>query len=301
MTADSYRSALAVVAVALLLVVAGCGEAGDGALPTTEPTATTQTTQATEPTATTSTVRTVEGETEPPFSAERLPPGVETDGSVAVGRLAAAHDEALAGSSFALELNFSRTVTAADGSTRRLVTSQRTRADGNGEFLLRFVNPQAGLQQTTWGNDSTVVSRVVTSETVSYRNADPEAVRANLSARPFVEQFLSVGDYSVAVAGEDRVLLTATEASDDAADRIGEGVSSVDDYRGRVVVDSTGRVRSLSVDADVSLGEGGSATLGVSVALSGLGSTDVERPEWVEEALRQTDGRLVATTEKRGR
>jgi hypothetical protein len=291
---DSLRTVLAVVAVALLLVVAGCG--GDGtASTTTEPTTTQPTTEPTQPPRTT-----IEGETEPPFSAERLPPGVATDGSVDVSRLAAAHAEALAGASFALDLNLTRTV-AVNGSTRRVAASQRTLTDGDGEFLLRFENPQVGIGQTTWGNDSTAVSRVTAQGSTSYRPADPALVRENLSARPFVDQFLAAGAYSVAVAGEDRVLLTADAPRTDAADRIGGSVSAVDAYEGRAVVDRQGRIRHLSVNADVSLANGGSATLDVSIGLSGLGSTDVERPEWVAEALRRTDGRLTASTEKRNR
>lgn len=260
----SARRLLSVLGVAALLVTAGCGGllGGDGA---------------------------PGDQTGPPFDADRLPDGVQTDGSVNATQLVAAHDAALSGESFTLEYNLTQAFTT-ENQTREVVAVQRTRVDGEGQYVTSFRQSSGvDLRQTTWGNESVAVSRVNATGGTSYRRLPPERVRGNLSGRAFLQQFLSVGSYTVESASEDRVVLTAEAPSEDAAAQLGPRTTSVDGYDGRVVVDGEGRVQSFEGSIAVTLQQDVQGEITVAVALSDRGSTTVERPEWVSEALAQTD------------
>jgi hypothetical protein len=290
---------LGVVAVATLLVTAGCGGVfgGDGATPTAAPTSTAAPPDGTDSTAppTVDDTTEVEGQTEPPFPADRLPPGVETDGSVDLGRLTEAHRNSLDGAAFTLGLNLSRRLVAADGNTTRIDAVQRARTDGS-QYLTTF--RQEGrfvLAQTTWGNDSVAVARVDTGDGVRYQRAQPDVVQGNLSGVRFARQFAENATYTVAVVGEDRVVLTADSAAPGLAGQIGTTVTNVTSYDGRLVVDQEGRIRQFDAVVAVEL-QGGTGTVDATMRLSAVGTTTVERPGWVSEALSGSGvgGRLVA-------
>ncbi len=290
---------VSVVAVVVLVVTAGCGALGGGDGGAGGPTATPTQEQTTTdgPGTPTAVGTTVSGDTEPPFDAERLPPGVATDGSVNVTRLGFAHEDALSGSAFTVRLNLTRAITV-NGTTQQSVATQVARTDGSGEFVSAF--SQEGrftLAQTTWGNESVAVARVNASGSVRFQRADPDVVRGNITARRFVDQFMGLGNYTVAVAGEDRVVLTTEEPAAGVADELGDQVTDVASYTGRVVVDRQGRVRSMEASIVAELANGGRADIALQMGVGDIGETTVERPEWVPEALNETDsasGRLVA-------
>lgn len=275
---SSGRRILSVVAVALLLVTAGCGGSTGGTpTPTAGPTNTATDTETTGPTTT------VAGD---------RPPGVAADGSVNVTRLVAAHDSALTGEAFTVEVNLTRTLTR-NGTTQQIVGVQRSKSNGEGEFLTSFrQQAEFDIRQTTWGNESVAVARANASGQIRYQRADPDRIRDNLTAGVFAEQFLSAGQFTLDSTESDgeRFVLTATATSEDLSERLGRQVTTVENYQGRVVVDRRGRIREFQVTFDVTLTSGAEGEIEVRMDLSGVGSTTVERPEWVSEGLEQTAG-----------
>lgn len=281
MTDDARRrTALATVAVAALLATAGCAGVfgGDGATtPTPDDPGGPGTATATDPGGDGGDGGTAAGD---------LPPGVSGDG-VDAAALVAAHEESLLGESFENRLTLDRTQSRGDQSRRQRIV-QTNRLGEDGTYLTRF-NQTAGMRivQTTWGNDSVALSNVTLRDRTQYQRRDPAVVRPNLTASPFVEQFVRMGDY--AVEGRDGATVTLT-ANGPAADA-GMGPNrTVERYEGTVVVDSEGRIQRMDVEVVV-VADGGTRTeLTVRFGLVDVGETTVERPGWVPEAVEAVSG-----------
>jgi len=295
---DSRRShrtprslVLAVLALAALTATAGCmGILGGGgsSTPTATPTDGSSgptTTTADAPTATST--PTDEGGDGGAANGS-LPPGITNDGRFDPAPLLVAHKERLSGSSYTMVIQVSRSVETGDG-TRNSSDQQVTRVGGDGTFLTRLVRrARFPLTQATWGNGSVAVAQLKVGNRTEYRRRDVERVRGNLTGQGFVQQFLQLGNYSVERINRssNQVVLSASGSPDDAG--IGPN-ASVESYDGTMVVDFQSRVRRLTANATVQTARGQSAQLQASYVLSAIGRTTVERPDWVEAALDETD------------
>ncbi|WP_254537271.1 DUF7537 family lipoprotein [Halomarina litorea] len=272
--------ALSVVAVALLLVVAGCGSPGGSGTPTgtaDSPTASPASTTGND-------------------SGAASLPGV-TDGQLTdPAALADAHEAALLNDSFETRLVVNateRVPTSSNGSAvvNTSTLQQVVAEEGGRPYQYRLQNRKLGSQFDVWANDSVEVTRAMQGGTVfQYKFGQPQST-ASVTGANVVRSYLSLGNYTVTNTttrdGATLVTLSADELAADERDglfvRRSENVSN---YSSTVVVDGEGRVRSLDVRAEYTV-DGKAGAVDVSYRLVRVGGVETQRPDWVATAYDQ--------------
>lgn len=225
---------------------------------------------------------------------EDLPDGITKDGVQDAGAAANDHRESLSDSSYTLEFRAVREVEGGSGDP--LEVEQTVRADGDGTILTRIERRGSSpYTMSIWTNESLAVRQVERNGETSYQRVDARGIREGATGSTTIAEVLSAGEFEptdvTTEDGRQLVVLTATEPSGDAADTL--GVESVSSLSGTVKVDREGRVHSLDVEFKFTDTRGNRITQTLSQDLVDVGSTSVDRPAWVPEAIRQTgDGRL---------
>ena len=262
---------LAVLAVAALLVLAGCSGAGPGGGPTNDDGGAAGAAGGDAPSPTPT----------PTGPVYELPSSGDA--------LAAAHDEALReAGSFTAETN----VTSRDGETGRTLSVVATTAvDVEADTALMRATV-GGADQTVYvAADGTAYQRTTTGDTATYQRleAAPDLTGFyELPVAPLVDRATLVH------VGRDRVggvAVSVYEVTDLEAlvtpGQVGSvgsvGVESLESFEVRLAIDDHGLVRDLYYHVEVDL-DGATRAITMRVTYTDLGATAVERPDWVDEA-----------------
>jgi hypothetical protein len=258
-----------VLAVALLLVVAGCGGTGQGG--------------GADPTPTLSPAPTVDDDP---------PPGLSATGVVNATALAAAHGTALADRSFARTSRFR--VVDDEGVIYRENTTQRV-ADGRvartraAEWSARAPVRSVATRLDLYHADGKTFTRA-TDNGVSYRRVRaPDGLDDVRGVARLRELYVAGRHWTVTetrVAGERGYRLVATDVALTAL-RSPSFVRSPRDVRLRVTVTAAGRLVGWRLAYVVDFA-GGPAQATRVVQLSGVGETAVAEPAWLDAARNTT-------------
>jgi hypothetical protein len=254
------------LAVAAVLVLAGCGALG-GPSPTATRTPT--------PTGT------------PDAGAV---PGV-SDGRLAdPGALLSAHEAALVETGFESDFRVNATERFR-GEVYDASSRQRTLVEpGADEYAFRTTRA-TGVRFDTWGNRSVSVTRGQAGETVRYQVGGSTGTEV-LTNRAGLRSFLTATGFEVrgveARSNRTLVTLVSTGTPDPVSSPgvVPENATDLREYEVRVVVDTDGRVLSFRATAEYTIdGEEGSMT--VTYGVIRLDRPAVDRPDWVAETLRE--------------
>lgn len=276
----------ATIAVLVLVVTAGCN-----GLPA-EPTAAPETgTLTPAPVATETATGTEAGagtERGPangsPVPSDGLPPGISSNGSVAVERLAAAHEAASPASSYTWTVSYNRT-NLATGFVRADYTT-RVRVGDGGRYLVEktshkprgvnrtvYVDGPGGYLQLTLQNRSTV--RYV---------PNPVDSDGAVEAASFLERTLRVPGSNLATVrrdGRTYYRLYARQPPPELVDV--HRAASVDNYSATAYVTPAGFVRALAVTYEFTARDQ-RTRVAVRFDYGAVGTTTVPEPDWVERA-----------------
>jgi hypothetical protein len=256
------RSPIAVVALAVLLVTAGCNGPALGG----------------------------DGGGDPADSeAANSVPGVENGQVTNATALLAAHDRALVESGFETDVRVNATVVQQDQVVEVQRRQQTVVEPGRSEFQYRTVNGQNSsfVQFDHWGNESVWVVRGRLGDTTRYQVRDQQVPTERLTGTALLRNYINVSNATAVNVSEegDLTLVTfETTTLPRSRDGLPANGSDVRDYRARFVVDTEGRVHGLVVEGTYDL-RGEARTFDVTYNLQRLDSPTVERPDWVGAAL----------------
>lgn len=273
--------ALRVVAVALLLVTAGCGGLG-GSSGTATPNGTT-----------------AETADDAGGDAGALTiPGVEDGRLTDSAALVDAHRRALTNDSFESRLrsNLTQRVPTSSNTTQLVETTitQRVVAErGARPYRYRRTDRATGTTFQAWGNDTVQAVRGLQNDrVVTRRVGQPESPAAITTARPLAE-YLSLGEYRVVERttrdGERLAVLRADGlAVENDSGLFVSGSENVSNFSATAVVDGDGRIRSLSLTADYTI-DGEAATVDLTYEVVRIGGVSFEQPDWAAEIIAASD------------
>jgi hypothetical protein len=222
---------------------------------------------------------------------EDFPDGVTRAGVVNGSAAAQAHRDSLDGRSFALEIRVRRTLEDGDRQATTEVT-QTVRDAGDGRVQTDVVqrSTAGSFERNAWTNDSVGVQRQVVRNQTQYSRIRPSGLQNRSTGHLVVGEFLSVGDFSptsvTTVDGIRYIILRAEEARENAASRL--SARSVESVTGKVSLSTDGRVRRMNISIRYVDERGRTLDVRVTQRLSGVGTTPVDRPSWVDEALSRT-------------
>jgi hypothetical protein len=285
------RRILAAAAVALLLTTAGCGGVlgGDpatrtpfGVAPTPTPTATP--TETPPPTT-----------TAPPTTTETATPAAPPELARALS-LQLRRIERL--ESYTLESD-ATTEVEGEVATLRNTTGRIDRSENEGRVLTRYIRPRRSNQSVyaTYRSGGTAVSKRVGPEgDPLYRILSPDDVPASAAEQFFADfsgRLRAVAfERNGSATFDGRVMPRYTASGVEAAP---PGVGDPVDYRVTLLIDDGGLLRMVE-QAVVERNEAGDRLVErTRLALTGIDTTTVERPDWVETALERTENATTAT------
>ncbi len=261
------RRSVAAVALVLVVVLAGCGGSG-------QPDPATETTPASTSTPTATA-------TPQPF--ESTPSGVSEDGVTNRTALLETHADALEGAPVTVDVDFRLTV---DGDGRN-VSLRGEVTPGEDRGWMR-VGTADGVG-TYYTEDGTTYRKVTVDGTTDYGTTDqvsaiPEATRfgADARARDALWNANWTFDGIVQRDGEHLLRYEATDVtlpSEVDVDRETADATT----GGTLLVDEDGVVRHVEVSATVET-DRRTVEYGVTVSFSAIGSTAIERPDWIDRA-----------------
>ncbi|PSP51033.1 hypothetical protein BRC60_03895 [Halobacteriales archaeon QH_1_68_42] len=256
----------AVLVLVALVALAGCGAVPLGGNTPADPT---------------ETLTPVPVSTETPTSTPTdRPPGVAPSGTVNAARLREAHKSFLDGRSYEWRLVFdlqdSEDPTAVEGFTRQAFV------DGD-RFFVEQRDENQPVVQSLFVNETGGYLRGVTgNETRTETTLDPGVATDYAVGGRLIGRFLTGMNANVTTAernGETYYRLHATGTAPSALRRLGTAVS---DYRVTAYVSPEGFVRTLVVRYDRVWNENRERVY-VRFDYSGIGTTGVEKPDWVDE------------------
>lgn len=260
-----------VLAVALLVLLAGCGgvfggDGGDGGdASTTAPTTTTATPGG-------------------GSVVDSYPDGVTDDGRLTdVSALVAGHDAALADASYRAELHLEQVQSDGDQRSER-VTDQTVRV-GDGAYRTDLVTERTGsptFNATAWSNGTVAVRQAYVGDEPRYQQLPAEDFVAQLSGQRTLSGYIELGNYTVervtGTDGETFVTLTADEYA-------GSGAGAeIETFESTLVVDGDGRIREYDLRVRT-VSNGTTVTVDFHYEVATLGGVSVEKPGWVGTAL----------------
>lgn len=294
MSTRQLRRALPVVAMALLLVTAGCSLPGGGGdeSPTTGTEGTTDTSDATDGETTDSTTSPTQGTAGTP---DVSIPGIEDGRVVDAEALASAHQEALSARSMETRLVENASIVVPTGPNTSAVTDasivqQVVAAAGGSPYRYRLDQQGIGFTARVWGNDSVQVTLPSQAgETQSPRVGEPQDVSL-ITSRNAISNYLGYGNYSVAETttegGQTRIVLQTDELTvENDSDLFVRGASEFQDYTSTVVVSEDGVVQHVDISATYLLDE--RRQLDITYDVVRQGNVSFEQPEWARRALEQ--------------
>lgn len=230
------------------------------------------------------------------ITAEDLPPGVTKGSGVTDPKaLAEAHNGSLRGRSYEMTLTVDAT-TSAEGRSREVRQVQTARVGGDGTFVTSFSQKgRVSFSRTVWGNDSVALERIAQGDQERFDTTDLTRVRRNVSGHVVLGEVLAVGNFTVENVsqrdGETVFTLRADGPAEDGAEEM-DSVESVSSFSGTVLVGGDGVVHELIVEMNFTDRRGRRTTAVFEFSVESIGSTGVERPDWVSRALARTDAAL---------
>jgi hypothetical protein len=260
------RSPLAAVALAVLLLTAGCSGVigGDSQTPT-------------------------DGSTPVDDGAANTIPGVEDGQLTNATALFAAHDRGVVETGFENEVRINATVVQS-GQAVDIQRRQRTIvAAGRGEFQYQTVNGQGGgfVKFDHCGNESVWVIRGTLGDEVRYQVRDEVPPTRTLTGTALLGNYVNgTNATAVDVREEGELTLVTFETTRLPAETnaLPANASDVRDYRAQFVVDTEGRIHGLVAEGTYDL-QGETRTFSVTYNLKRLDDPSVQRPDWAGEAL----------------
>ena len=292
------RRLATVLVLAAALALAGCG--GSGGTTTTAANAT-DATDAAGTATTTNSNQNVE-----------YPAGVTADGLQNRTALFAADWTALNESGFVADAWINQSVSGRQSTN--IAAYQRARVEsggGNAALQIRRRSPSRDVDTNVWQNTTFGLTRIVetapdgASATQFRRRDEVDRFRTNPITSGGPASLVAIGEYdSVSVEGsgaDTRITLTADGVNETRASGLRFNVSG---YAGELVVDRTGRIRTIDVTLETSGQQ--AAAYAVDYDLRRTGGTTVSRPAWFDRGLAQApnvsvsaelvDGRYIALT-----
>jgi len=299
------RSPLRVVALACLLVTSGCLGVLGGA--TTTPTDADPRQQAVSPTL--SPMDSPSPTATPPGIG--LPEGVNATGIDSPERIAAAHNASLWNTSFTIRYVGRRT-------TRTLVERRTVgviRYDGDGTVSYNYTTIESGRETLSrrhtqgWSNESTAYRRIETDNGTTVTEIDPLSLPPTFADR--IELFFRSFETDVTgysrLGGEPVVRVSAPELSSPRS-------SGITPLEGQALQLGFSRIRSGSFSADladgvvrryrvriIGFGRAERRSLTDELVFTGIGTTTVDRPEWIGVANDSQAGRSRSAYQPRSR
>lgn len=267
------RRPVAAVALVVLVALAGCG--GSGGIDTGTESPSPDGTDA--PTATASPTPT------PSFDDVTKPPGVSEDGLTDREALLDAHASALDGKAVTVDVDFRLTV---DGDGQNASLRGKVTPDDDQGWMRVTTTDGTGTYYTEGG---TTYEKVVVDDSTSYGTTDqvsaiPETPRfgADARLRDALWNANWTFDQVVQRDGERLLRFEATRVTlPSQVDVDRENASTSTD--GVLLVDEDGVVRHVEINASVETDEQ-TVEYGLSVSFSDVGSTTIQRPDWVDRA-----------------
>jgi hypothetical protein len=260
---------VAVVALAALVVLAGCGALQGG--PTAGP---------------------GDGGTTPDVSGVTFPPGVNGSGVTDVGALLAAHRTAMVDSGFVYRFEH-RMVTELPNNTTvtEIDASGEVRAARNLTATRESIDREAPDVETVeqWSNGTAGFQRVTPANTTFDRTEAPSRL---VTTHHILRNLVARDTWNVTAVADDgsRIVLR----SDNRTDTVG-GREISDTVDGRMVLDGDGRILQLTVtveNREYSEQQEDSVfhTRTLDYDVTQVGNVSVSAPDWVDEARNATDG-----------
>lgn len=261
------RNPIAAVAVAALIVLAGCGgvlNGGDASGPSTI-------------------------EVDP----GALPAGVSQDGITNGSQLAKSHAAGLSDTGFTADYSLSVVLSTQQGNREQRVTQKVKATPGLTNFWVNATTvrgPQTAITQY-WGNESLGLARSVISNQTRYRKL-PESVdretRFTLAAT--LDQLIRIGDYGITgkeeVNGKTQFTLQANSVNSSFGSGSSGGIdaSNISNVSSTMVVDSDGVIHEfhLTFNATTPTGE---AFYSVSFEVKTRSDVSISKPAWINDAL----------------
>ncbi len=281
------RRLLLVLAVALMIAVAGCsGDSSDTPTPTTEGDPGTDTPGDMTDTPGDGTDTPGDGTDTPGDGTDTPgdgpPPGVNDNGTVNTSAIGVAHYSVLQNSSFQVDVSEEGgedpvTFTLRNGTGAIRIDIDESGGDGVSQFYIsenvitNFNNTETPPKTYSYGSTSAQFTATFTYAIL-------------LGVYP--GQQLNVGifetDGTVTQDGEELTRLSVTGVNDTAVEEGGffSGDATLTDMSGEILVRSDGLVREMSLRQTFDSGQ----TKNLSFTLSNLGSTSADEPDWIDEA-----------------
>lgn len=223
-----------------------------------------------------------------------LPPGVDSTGVTSPARLVAAHRAALEGRSYVLRLRYVERY--ANGTRRATVTWRNSYGSGGSARTIRVRNfSDIGLYNystVTWSNGRIVVSRIATDGEVRFLR--PVEIPFSFTGGRQLFVVLLRGEFDVARLPDRsayRLTLTSVEGTRPLVRSYTFSPEVRENPRNvslRLVVTRASLVRNYRLAYDTTV-NGATVHVVQSIRLEGIGTTTVERPSWVGEALAKTN------------
>ncbi|MFB6110952.1 MAG: hypothetical protein ABEJ35_00285 [Halobacteriaceae archaeon] len=285
------RRPLAAVAVALLVVLAGCGgvlggDGGDGGGTTTAPTSNPGGSPGDGP----------------------LPPGVTNSGIANSTALTNAHEAGLSTDGFTASYEISVTLSSSQGTRTQALTQTIRATSGLTRFFVNSTTTQGSqtVSSEYWGNETLALVRNEIGGQTQYQTLPDSINRSSrFTLASSLGQLLQIADYSVTgretVDGQTLVTLTADSVNSSLGSGQGGVINAenVSNVSSTAVITTDGIIQefTLSFNATTANGE---ASYQISFEVTGQGGVSVSRPAWVGQALSNvTITDLQATLENR--
>jgi hypothetical protein len=274
------RTPAVALAMAALVVLAGCGGVLDsGAGP-------------------------ADGTTTVSVDPGSLPDGVTEDGITNTSQLAQSHAAGLSETGFSASYELIVTLQTPQG-TREQEISQMVRASsGMTHFFVNATNAQGTQSANTqyWGNDSIGLTRNQVGNQTTFQKLPDSLDRANrFTLAASLSQLLNVGDYGItateSVDGETRFTLSANSVNSSFGSGSPGGIdaSNVSNVSSSVVVDESGIIHAFDLSFNASAASG-NAQYKVSFEVTGTSDVSISSPSWIGDALANvTDANLSAS------
>lgn len=216
-----------------------------------------------------------------PFEGVSPPPGVDGNGVGDVDALMDAHAAALDGTSATVDVRFHLTV---NGTAQNVSLQGKTVPGSESGWMAVELPDGVGTYYT---EDGTTYYREIVNETARYgTTGDVSAIpeRPRFGADERIRTAVESAEWEPAgtVERDGRTLVEFRATSVDPPDVNTTGDTTVTSD-GRLLVDTDGVVHHVEVSTTVDE-EGGTVQYSLSVTLSDVGSTTIERPEWFENA-----------------
>jgi len=228
-----------------------------------------------------------------PTTEIQYPPGVSESGASGPG-LAAAHDRVLEGTNYTLVIR-QQIVRLGDNQTLQEIESTRqVRAGGEvytGQYVRlvsRFPIRRPANTIDYWSDGEVFAARQSRTGRHTYVEAGEEAPIADIDDAEFVNRSVSALRFDVTKRGEGSVTLRVAGLRDSGAMPTPVFVYDVQNVSGAISVRPDGVVTAVRITYDARLGDERIRVTRRS-RVGRLGSTVVERPDWVDEARNRSD------------